>query len=105
MSSPDEWFRSIPPVTKSYFVASAITTIGLTIGVFPFNPTYFYLDYTSVFKKFQLWRLLTNFIYFGPINQYTVFGLIFTFTMMVRYGRELEGNFYNGFSGLCKYTF
>lgn len=44
------------------------------------------------FSIFQLWRLVTNFLYFGPIGFNFLFNLIFTY----RYCRMLEEGSFRG---------
>lgn len=66
MSSPGEWYQSLPPVCKVWGTACVLTTIGVQLSVI--DPRSIYLDYPFVFKKFQIWRLLTNFCFLGGFS-------------------------------------
>lgn len=96
MSDPAEWYRSLPPFTKGYFTASVATTLLSTLGVI--SPYYLYLDFDLVIGKFQLWRLLANFLFFGKFSMPFVFAIV----LLVRYFGMLENeHFSNGSAGLA----
>lgn len=130
--SPEEWYKTLPPLTKIYWSAAVLTTILTSIGVI--NPMQLYLDMDMVFGKFnvcgehtqarrweanragrsdqirtlrkrmmrssefepdltrlppcsvsvrvQIWRLLTNFLFFGK------FGMSFIFQVVLLSVRE-----------------
>jgi len=83
-NSPEIWFKNLPLVTKSYLCAGVVTTALVTFG--SITPLQIYLDFSLVFKKFQLWRLITNFFFFGK------FSLKFMFQMFIlqSYTSKLE---------------
>ena len=58
MSSPGEWYHSLPPVCKFWGTACVLTTIGVQLGVV--DPRVIYLDYPLVFKKFQVSMLIQH---------------------------------------------
>lgn len=93
MSSPDEWYRSLPLVTKAYFTAACATTLLLSTGIISALPLY--LDHHLVMKRFQLWRLFSNYLFFGQFSMSFVFQIV----LLVRYFRELESNYYAGLRG------
>ena len=66
MSSPGEWYQSLPPVCKFWGTACVLTTIGVQMSVI--DPRAIYLDYPMVIKKFQIWRLFTNFCFLGGFS-------------------------------------
>eukprot|EP00300_Choanocystis_sp_HF-7_P017739 c19819_g1_i1.p1 GENE.c19819_g1_i1~~c19819_g1_i1.p1 ORF type:complete len:204 (-),score=37.29 c19819_g1_i1:104-715(-) len=78
------WFKEIPVVTRTYLTLSVITTTAAAMDLV--SPFHLYLNFQLVFRRFELWRLLTTFFYFGS------FGLSFMFHMffLVRYCRLLE---------------
>lgn len=80
----DQWFKEIPPVTRTYLILSLITTVSCGIDVV--SPFHLYLNFNLIFNRHEYWRLITNFCYFGK------FGLDFLFHMffLVRYCRMLE---------------
>jgi Derlin-2/3 len=89
MSSPEEWFKSLPIVTKAYFVGAVGTTVLVSMGVI--SPFLLFLDFELVFKKFQIWRLLCNFLFFGKFGMPFLFNVV----MLVRYCGKLETDYYS----------
>ena len=89
-TSPEEWYRSLPPITRGYMTASFGATV-LTQMEF-ISPMLLHLDFDLLLGKFELWRLVTNFCFFGK------FGLPFVFSMffLVRYGKEVEVKRFEG---------
>ncbi|CAI7647822.1 unnamed protein product [Penicillium viridicatum] len=63
----EQWFYEMPPVTRWWTVATVAT-------------------FRSVYVKSQYWRLLTTFLYFGPLNLDLLFHVFF----LQRYSRLLE---------------
>ncbi|XP_030488056.2 derlin-1.1-like isoform X1 [Cannabis sativa] len=84
MSTPLEYYNSLPPVSKFYGMACLMTTSALYLQLY--NPWIIALDYTLVIKKFQVWRLVTNFFFLGPFSVPFAFDLI----IIARYGVSLE---------------
>ncbi|XP_059461127.1 derlin-1.1-like [Corylus avellana] len=84
MSTPAEYYRSLPPVSKAYGVACFMTTAAFSLGLY--DPSRISLEYGLVIKSFQVWRLLTNFFFLGP------FSLPFAFRLLIiaKYGVSLE---------------
>ncbi|XP_059063076.1 derlin-1 [Cryptomeria japonica] len=84
MSSPGDWFNSLPPVSKAYGTLCLMTTAGCHMGLV--NPKFLYLDYDLVVKHLQIWRLLTNFFFLGR------FSINFAIRLLIiaRYGVHLE---------------
>jgi Derlin-2/3 len=66
MSSPADFYNSLPPVSKSFGTLCVLTTLGYQLGVI--KAEWLLLDFALVASKFQLWRLLTNFIFLGPFS-------------------------------------
>jgi Derlin-2/3 len=87
MQSIEEWYRSLPVVTRTYVTLASLTTAGcalevslsffmikqeisskitpLTQIITPFN-VYFN---TKLIMQGQFWRLLTNFFFFGNLGE------------------------------------
>lgn len=63
----------IPAITRTYLVAAVGTTTAVTMGLV--NPYSLILNWDRIWFKFEVWRLVTPFIFFGG------FGLGFVFTM------------------------
>jgi len=99
MATPEQWFRSMPVLTKSYFCAAVATTTAVSFGLLDFR--YLYLDFDLVFRHFQIWRLLTCFIFFGKFS----LPFIFQIFILVRYMTMLEDGYYQGNRGTAEMTF
>ena len=80
----EAWFFDIPPVTRTYVTLCFATTCACALELL--SPLSLYFNARAICTRMQLWRLVTNFLYFGP------FGLDFLFHMffLVRYSRLLE---------------
>jgi Derlin-2/3 len=84
MSSPGEFYNSLPPVSKAYGTLCFLTTVAYQLKLI--NPAWLYLDFALVTKKYQIWRLLTNFFFLGGFS--IQFGV--RLLMIARYGVQLE---------------
>lgn len=90
MSSPADYYKSLPPVSKAYGTVCFLTTLGYQLGLV--NVFLLLMDYEKAFFKLQLWRLLTNFIFLGPFS--INFGI--RLLMIARYGVQLEQGPFQG---------
>ncbi|KAL2550065.1 Derlin-1 [Forsythia ovata] len=84
MSSPLEYYNSIPPVTKTYAAACLFATSAYALQLY--NVWNIALFYSDVFKRFQIWRLITPFFFIGPFSLNFAFRLI----TILYYGAQLE---------------
>ncbi|XP_052879382.1 derlin-1.1-like [Gossypium arboreum] len=84
MSTPAQYYQSLPPVSKFYGVACLMTTSAFYLALY--DPWNIALSYQEVFKRFQVWRLITNFFFLGPFSPFFAIRLI----MIARYGVLLE---------------
>ncbi|KAK3084358.1 hypothetical protein FSP39_012158 [Pinctada imbricata] len=83
-------YMQMPPITRAYTTACVLTTIAVQLDII--TPFQIYFNPDLIFKKYQIWRLVTNFMYFGPIGFNFLFNMIFAY----RYCRMLEeGSFRN----------
>lgn len=62
-NSPEELFRSIPPVSKVLIVGMVGTMFSIVLGVC--SPYEYALSWPLVWNKFHLWRLFTSGIFPG----------------------------------------
>ncbi|GBG65233.1 hypothetical protein CBR_g50024 [Chara braunii] len=85
-SSPSDWFKSLPPVTKAYGTILVITGVGAYIG--QLDPSLLYLNRYLVFKKFQIWRLVTTFCFTAPVSLTLFYDLL----MLAWHSVSLEKN-------------
>ncbi|KAJ7973762.1 Derlin [Quillaja saponaria] len=84
MSSPAEFYKSLPPISKAYGTLCLLATTAYQFGLF--HPAYIALIYEPVFLHFQVWRLFTNFFFLGNFS--INFGI--RLLMIARYGVQLE---------------
>ncbi|XP_060552747.1 derlin-2-like [Ruditapes philippinarum] len=83
-------YMQMPPMTRTYTTACVLTTLAVQLDVI--TPFQIYFNPDLIFKNYQVWRLFTNFMYFGPIGFNFLFNLIFTY----RYCRMLEEGSFRG---------
>lgn len=79
-----------PPITKIYLVGALATSVAVQCHLV--TPYQLYFTYRATFEHVQLWRLVTNFLYFGPLSLDFFFHLFF----FMRYSKMLEENTYHG---------
>lgn len=84
MSSPGEYYESLPPISKAFGTLCFVFTTVYQLGLY--DPKSIALVYQPVFKNFQVWRLFTNFFFLGPFS--INFGI--RLLMIARYGVQLE---------------
>lgn len=75
-SSPENLFRSVPPVSKALIVGMVGTMLCMVLGVF--SPMEYVLSWPLVWKKFHIWRLVSCGVFPGPPSIQTLF---FVFSM------------------------
>ncbi|GAB1598231.1 derlin-2-like [Argonauta hians] len=83
-------YMQMPPITRAYTTACVLTTIAVKLDII--TPLQLYFNPDLIFKKYQIWRLLTNFMYFGPFGFNFIFNIIFAY----RYCRMLEEGSFRG---------
>ncbi|KAH9503873.1 Derlin-2 [Bulinus truncatus] len=83
-------YMQMPPVTRAFTTACVLTTLAVQLDLI--SPFQIYFNPELIFKHYQIWRLVTSFLYFGPIGFNFLFNMIFAY----RYCRMLEeGSFRN----------
>jgi len=81
---------AVPPVTRAYLSLCFLTTAGCALDVI--SPFSVYFNSSLILYRLQLWRLVTNFFFFGSLGLDFVFHMFF----LARYCRMLEeGSFRN----------
>ncbi|VVB12157.1 unnamed protein product [Arabis nemorensis] len=86
----EEWYKQMPIITRSYLTAAVVTTVGCSLEII--SPYNLYLNPTLVVKHYQLWRLVTNFLYFRKMDLDFLFHMFF----LARYCKLLEENSFRG---------
>ncbi|KAL1992884.1 hypothetical protein VTN49DRAFT_3640 [Thermomyces lanuginosus] len=80
----EQWFFEMPPCTRWWTAATVATSVLVQCHVL--TPFQLFFSFRAVYVKAQYWRLITTFLYFGPLN----FDLLFHLFFLQRYSRLLE---------------
>ncbi|KAG0624832.1 hypothetical protein M758_2G007400 [Ceratodon purpureus] len=86
----EDWYKQMPIITRSYLTLSALTTAGCALEVI--TPFDVYLNSKLIIKDFEVWRLITNFFYFGKLDLDFLFHMFF----LARYCKLLEETSFRG---------
>jgi Derlin-2/3 len=86
----EEWYRQMPIITRSYLTAAVVTTVGCTLEII--SPYHLYLNPKLVVQHYEIWRLVTNFLYFRKMDLDFLFHMFF----LARYCKLLEENSFRG---------
>ncbi len=85
-------FNESPKITKILILSSFSTSLLIWTGLA--TNLAIYLNFSLVIKKFQIWRLLTTFLYFGEFN----LNLILHMYIFFRDSKILEKKIFHGSS-------
>ena len=85
-NTPEEWFKSLPVVSRGWFVAALLSTVGFQFGLV--NPVSLAFIPSQVIPGMQVWRLFTNFVFFGKFGM----GFVFQLYLLVSYAVAYERN-------------
>ncbi|CAM8895389.1 unnamed protein product [Rhodiola kirilowii] len=66
MSSPGEFYNSLPPISKGFATMCVVTTTAARLGLLA--PERVAILYNEVFSHFQVWRLVTSFFFLGNFS-------------------------------------
>jgi len=83
-------YLEMPPVTRVYTTACVMTTIAVKLEVV--SPFQLYFNPLLILKQYQVWRLITPFLFFGNFGFNFFFNMIFTY----RYCKMLEEGSFRG---------
>uniref|UniRef100_A0A8D0DV99 Derlin n=1 Tax=Salvator merianae TaxID=96440 RepID=A0A8D0DV99_SALMN len=83
-------YLGIPAVTRAYTTACVLTTAAVQLELL--TPFQLYFNPDLIFRRLQVWRLLTNFLFFGPLG----FSFFFNMIFLYRYCRMLEEGCFRG---------
>ncbi|KAG0569141.1 hypothetical protein M758_6G063700 [Ceratodon purpureus] len=86
----EDWYKQMPIITRSYLTLSVLTTAGCALEVISAYDVY--LNSTLVIQEYQVWRLITNFFYFGKLDLDFLFHMFF----LARYCKLLEETSFRG---------
>jgi Derlin-2/3 len=90
---PLEWFFDVPIVTRVW--TSGIVAAAVLEQCGMVSKLQLMYNYRKVFEGQEYWRLISTFIYFGPLN----LNLLFYAFFVSRYSRMLEESFYRHRTG------
>eukprot|EP00850_Spirogloea_muscicola_P017893 SM000158S02025 [mRNA] locus=s158:136156:137767:- [translate_table: standard] len=90
MSSPAEWYQSLPPVTRAYGTVLVLGAAAAYLGVL--DPRLIYLDSRLLFSKFQIWRAATTYLFVGSFS----FRFAHMLLLIVQYMLKLEQTTFQG---------
>eukprot|EP00301_Raphidiophrys_heterophryoidea_P019804 c4653_g1_i1.p1 GENE.c4653_g1_i1~~c4653_g1_i1.p1 ORF type:complete len:257 (+),score=56.77 c4653_g1_i1:53-772(+) len=89
MSTPQDFFNSIPFVTRYHIAGSLGATLMFATGVL--SPKKWVLSFDLIFRRFEIWRLVSNqFIMGGG------FPFVIRLLHLYKYGGELERGGFRG---------
>lgn len=85
-NGPEAWFNSLPIVTRIWFASAVAVTLACNFGMVSVQKVIFLWE--PLKDNFEIWRLLTPFLYVGP------FGLPFLidFYFLVEYSKRYESS-------------
>eukprot|EP01066_Platyproteum_vivax_P008070 Platyproteum_vivax@DN3317_c0_g1_i1.p1 len=86
MSTPEQWYKSLPIVTRVGLTACFVMTLVSSLGLL--SPITIILNWQLVLHKFQIWRILTNVLYLGPFG----FPFLMNIYFFVIFSTKLERN-------------
>ncbi|XP_008416022.1 derlin-2-like isoform X1 [Poecilia reticulata] len=89
LSLTQEYFQ-IPLVTRTYTTACVLTTAAVQLQVI--SPFQLYFNPELIISRYQIWRLITSFFFFGSLG----FGFLFNIIFLYRYCRMLEEDCFQG---------
>ncbi|MEQ2203983.1 hypothetical protein XENOCAPTIV_006179, partial [Xenoophorus captivus] len=82
--------KRIPVVTRAYTTACVLTTAAVQLEII--TPFQLYFNPDLILRNYQVWRLITNFLFFGPVG----FNFLFNMIFLYRYCRMLEEGSFRG---------
>lgn len=80
----EQWFYEMPPCTRWWTAATVVTSVLVQCEAL--SPYQLFYSLPAVYLRSQYWRLITAFLYFGPLNLDLLFHVFF----LQRYSRLLE---------------
>jgi len=90
MAQVEEWWKSIPPITRTYVSLAVVTTASVALDIV--TPYKLYLNWELVLRHLHVWRIGTNFLFFGNLSLDFLFHMFFLY----RYCKMLETHSFRG---------
>ncbi|XP_036000206.1 derlin-3 isoform X2 [Fundulus heteroclitus] len=73
-------YLQIPVVTRTYMTACVLTTVAVQLQVV--SPFQLYFNPELIISRYQLWRLITSFLFFGSPGFGFLFNIIFLLQLL-----------------------
>uniref|UniRef100_A0A8D3AZQ0 Derlin n=1 Tax=Scophthalmus maximus TaxID=52904 RepID=A0A8D3AZQ0_SCOMX len=83
-------YLQIPVVTRAYTTACVLITAAVQLEVV--GPFQLYFNPELIIRRYQIWRLVTNFLFFGSLG----FSFLFNIIFLYRYCQMLEESCFRG---------
>ncbi|KAF2721291.1 putative ER-associated proteolytic system protein Der1 [Polychaeton citri CBS 116435] len=80
----EQWFFEMPVCTRWWTTATAVTGVLVQCNIL--NPFQMFYSWNAFWNRAQYWRIITTFLYFGPLSLNLLFHIFF----IQRYARMLE---------------
>eukprot|EP00197_Chlamydomonas_leiostraca_P001251 CAMPEP_0202885494 /NCGR_PEP_ID=MMETSP1391-20130828/41692_1 /ASSEMBLY_ACC=CAM_ASM_000867 /TAXON_ID=1034604 /ORGANISM="Chlamydomonas leiostraca, Strain SAG 11-49" /LENGTH=248 /DNA_ID=CAMNT_0049568745 /DNA_START=100 /DNA_END=846 /DNA_ORIENTATION=+ len=78
------WWKGLPPITRWMATSMLVLTVAGNFGWI--SPMYLVLFWKPILKKFEVWRLITNFMFLGRLSINFVVRMLW----VIQYGVPLE---------------
>ena len=85
-----DWYFAVPPITRTYVTGAIVVTALCSLELV--SPFSLFFSMHLVFVRMQVWRMFTNFFFFGAIGVDFLFHMFF----LARYCRLLEEGAFRG---------
>lgn len=85
-----DWYWDLPIVTRTYFTCCVALTAACALDIV--TPYSLYYNWHAISQLGEVWRLVTNFMFFGNLGVDFLFHMFF----LTRYCRTLEESTYAG---------
>ena len=91
--TPQDYFYDLDPITRFFLVAVVGTTCGVSFQFI--DPGSIALLWPNIVKKFEIWRIFSNFMFFGTFS----FPTLIQIYMLVQYSGLYEADPFNTGAG------
>ena len=102
VQGPESWYNDIPFVSKVWLTSAVVLTVSCNVDVLP---TYKFLwDFHAIKDNFEIWRVVTPFLWIGPFAFDTVIATFLLYQYSTQYERGTGFNTGSG-GGTADYLY
>ena len=83
-------FNNLPKISTILIISTIATNVLVWAGII--TPYFLHLNKDLIIKRFQIWRLFTNFLYLGKFNT----SLILNIILLSRNSKQIEKKVFHG---------